>query len=461
MEKLEVDEAAGIGMPGKDGSGAIGAPGKDGSGAIGAPGKDGSGALGTPNRRGAELEPGPEECVRLALADGTFPGIVCGVWKDGREVFSLVEGFAVPPGDPDYAPCPMERGTVFDMASLTKAMSTAILVMRAVDSKALGLDDEVSRFFPTAGGPHSGGLPAGAIPAGTIPIRALLTHTGGLPAIPALQNFFPDPLRIDRDEAVARLLGIAPERAHGQSVVYSCTGFMLLGLILERVSGLSLGELFRRELALPLGLISAGFARGRDPGAIGTDAVSDDGAGSPGSDRSTACDTSPLPFPGAAPTEFCVWRKRRIRGQVHDESSWCLGGQAGNAGLFACLDDVAAIASIYLGEGVARGAAGRDAAILSPESVVRMTTAQTSAPGERRSLGLRLHDADSLDGPAWPASSFGHTGFTGTSVFMDPESRLQAVTLTNRVYYGRDITAPKMTAFRRAFHTAIMREFGG
>jgi CubicO group peptidase (beta-lactamase class C family) len=394
-----------------------------------------------------------EDCVRRAMADETFPGIVCGVWKDGREVFSLVEGFAVPPGDPDYAPCPMERGTVFDMASLTKALSTAILVMRAVDSRALALDDEVSRFFPSAGDSGTGSagalgdsprgsLPAGWLPAGTIPIRALLTHTSGLPAIPALQNFFPDPFSIDRDDAVARLLGIAPERVLGQSVVYSCMGFMLLGLILERVSGLSLGELFRRELAAPLGLKSTGFAPKRRPGSAGTDA-------------------GPIPYPGAAPTEYCAWRKRRMRGQVHDESSWCLGGGAGNAGLFACLDDVAAIASIYLGEGVARGAAGRDVAILSPGSVALMTRVQTSAPGERRSLGLRLHDADSLDGPAWPASSFGHTGFTGTSVYMDPESGLKAVTLTNRVYYGRDSTAPKMSAFRRAFHTAIMRDFGG
>ena len=84
-----------------------------------------------------------EDCVRRAMADETFPGIVCGVWKDGREIFSLAEGFAVPPGDPDYAPCPMERGTVFDMASLTKALSTAILVMpltNTTSSKNIGFD---------------------------------------------------------------------------------------------------------------------------------------------------------------------------------------------------------------------------------------------------------------------------------------------------------------------------------
>ncbi len=386
-----------------------------------------------------------DEIVEKGMADRVFPGIVCGVWKDGREVYSLVKGHAVPPDDPELAARPMARDTVFDLASLTKPLSTAILVMKAVEAGTLRLDDTVSRFL-------RGPAPEYASPAASaIPVRELLTHTGGLPAIPALEKYFPDPFHIDRNEAVARLLAIAPERPFGESVVYSCTGFMLLGLILESISGLSLGELFRRELARPLGLAGAGFAPelGQDPRDARPDTASR-GSG-------------PALFPGAAPTEFCAWRKRRICAQVHDESSWCLGGQAGNAGFFATLDDVAAIASIYLQEGLSWG--GRDGTqgvrILERDTVRLMTTPQTGAAGERRSLGLRLHDQDTLDGPAWPDSSFGHTGFTGTSVFMDPGSRLMAVCLTNRVYYGREQTVLKMPVFRRAFHTAVYRRFAG
>lgn len=145
-------------------------------------------------------------------------------------------------------------------------------------------------------------------------------------------------------------------------------------------------------------------------------------------------------------------------GQVHDESSWCLGGHAGNAGLFGCLDDVAAIASIYLGAPMG-GGVSRGVRILSEEAVRLMTGAQTRAAGERRSLGLRLHDATTLDGPAWPVQSFGHTGFTGTAVFMDPAASLLVVTLTNRVYYGRESTAERMSAFRKAFHSELHARF--
>jgi CubicO group peptidase (beta-lactamase class C family) len=265
-----------------------------------------------------------------------------------------------------------------------------------------------------------------------LPLGSLLNHTSGLPPIPALQAFFPDPARIDRDEAIARLLAIRPEAEVGARVAYSCTGYMILGVVLESVSGVSLGELFRREMAEPLRLPRAKFGRA-EPGRT----------------------SEPAPLSGAAATELCAWRGRRVRGQVHDESAFCLGGQAGNAGLFVSLDDVERLAGLMADGGRLDGRR-----ILSERSVARMTTDSTPGLEERRGYGYRLHDEATVDGPAWPRPTFGHTGFTGGSLFIEPGRRLVSIALTNRVYFGRDETAPRIAEFRRAFNALAWRAAG-
>ncbi len=389
-----------------------------------------------------------------AIADRTFPGIVAGAWKSGCERFFLARGFtnACTDGIASKTDCsqdhqgihtnagsstsspengelqPVTRSTVYDLASLTKVLSTSILALQAVDQGRLDPDAPVGRYLPELNQES-----------GTRRISSLLTHTAGLPPVPALYDRFPDFSTATRPLALKTLFDLKPERPEGEAVVYSCTGFLLLGLALERIYGLGLGELFARAIAAPLGLRTTGFASmprdGRDE------------AGEPVVSWINE-------IPGAAPTEVCPWRGKRMSGQVHDESSWCLGGQAGNAGLFGCLDEVAAIASIFLGDGVSRGVR-----ILSSDSVRLMNRPMTSAPGERRAFGMRLHDNETLDGPAWPSTGFGHTGFTGTAVFMDPEREFLVVSLANRVYYGRESTAPRMSAFRKAFHSGLHEAF--
>lgn len=350
--------------------------------------------------------------VDRGLRNEVFPGIACGIWKSGRLCYSRLSGFR----DLEPEPLAIESDTLFDLASLTKPLSTAILFMRAKEKVGFALSDPLGRFLPEAA-PRTRELS----------LLDILTHSSGLPAIPALQRFFPDPAKIDPELAKRRLLEIEPELPAGTQVVYSCAGYLLLGLALERITGLSLPELFKRELALPLGLSSgAGF----------------------------------LPSAGlrekAAATEYCAWRGRRMRGEVHDESAYCLGGAAGNAGLFATLGDVSKIASIFLNEG--RGASGES--LLSPESLKLMSSSLTEGLNRRRAIGWAMHDAETLDGPDWPLDSFGHTGFTGTSVFIEPRSRLLVVALTNRVYFGREATADSMPRFRRDFHSAAIKAFG-
>lgn len=317
------------------------------------------------------------------------------------------------------SPAPITPLTRFDAASLTKPLATALLVMKAVESGLLDLDAPLGKYLPEI---HA--------QAAHIPLIAILTHTGGMPAIPALERFFPDSARLDRQKALAQLFSIRPEFAAGRHVVYSCTGYMLAGAMLERISGMLLGALFEQEIARPLALSCAAFAPG----------ILDSG--------------EPSAFEGAAQTEFCPWRKRRMDGQVHDESAYCLGGHSGNAGLFLSLEDTLVLGNLFLHEGISRGKQ-----ILRPETMRAMLQERTMGLEERRSIAFKLHGEDTADGSLWPAQSFGHTGFTGTSIFFEPGRKLMAVLLTNRVYYGREATAAPIVAFRKEFHSSVWRTF--
>lgn len=347
--------------------------------------------------------PKTELLISQALEAGLFPALALSVNLDGREVYRRVEGSL----DPENGGEETRATSLFDLASLTKVLSTTILAMRAREAGALRLEDRVGSFFPGAG-------------ARELTVVDILKHSSGLPAVPALQRFFPDPTRIDRAEAIDHLLALEPETPPGQVVLYSCTGFLILGLILEKLYDLSLGRLFEQEIARPLGL---------------------------------EAHLGPVDPRRAAATETCPWRARRMRGEVHDESAFCLGGEAGNAGLFASLEDVRALAPIFLDEGLARGLR-----ILSPESIRLMTRLQTPGLNEARGLGFLLHGPETQDGPSWPETAFGHTGFTGTSLFFEPQRRLFVASLTNRVYGGREATALALPRFRKAIHGAILEE---
>jgi CubicO group peptidase (beta-lactamase class C family) len=311
-----------------------------------------------------------------------------------------------------YAPDTTDD-TVFDLASLTKVIATTTLVMRAVDTGAVNLDDRVHAWLPAWRG----------IDREDVTIRDLLAHASGLPAY---LPFFRDHTgRVEFEPAICTLpLEYAPR---SQSV-YSDLGFMLLGFILEESRGTPARE---AGLLDPAATLAAQFRR------ISSFVTSD-----------------PLTFrpPRAwrertAPTEVDAWRGRLLTGEVHDENTWALGGAAGHAGLFGSAPGVGAFARAVL-----QTIAGD--AILARSETFREFIRRTSIPGSSRALGWDTMLPTSSCGMLLSPTAIGHTGFTGTSLWIDWERDLYIVLLTNRVHPTRENQG--LRALRPKFHDAVV-----
>jgi len=357
------------------------------------------------------METSIEHLVEEEIGRGTFPGIVALVRKEGKSVLSLVRGKRQLEPSPEQ----MTEETLFDLASVTKPLCTALLTLHLTAQEKIALDRCIGEFVPLKSRDTAG-----------ITLRQLLLHTGGLPPVPDVYLRFPDPDRIDPREAEKFLLAVEPEQAADREVLYSCTGYLLLAQFLKKLSGRRLARLFAERIAGPCGIEDLLF--------------------NPGTELEGRC----------AATEFCRWRKRWIRGQVHDENAYCLGGDGGNAGLFGTAGSVLELLGLFSSQGFLNGIQ-----LLRPEEVRLMRTCFTEGLNFRRSIGFRMQDEEVLMGPLFGPSSFGHTGFTGTSVWIDPEQRLEIVVLTNRVHLGREPTDAKLKAFRKKIHSAIRRRWGG
>lgn len=287
----------------------------------------------------------------------------------------------------------MAKDTLFDLASLTKVTATLPAIMLLLEEGALRLDDPISRFLP-------------AFASGDIRVRHLLTHTSGLPADHPIHSF---------DEAVA----MAPAKPAGGEVVYSDIGFILLGMIAEQVTGERLDSFFAHRVAAPLGMTNTGY---RPPAGL---------------------------RPRIAATEYRDYLGAHQWGEVHDEKATRLGGVAGHAGLFGTAEDLWLYARAWLlGEPY----------LLSRASVRAASRSYTDPLGERRGLGWLLKAEEYAScGDLFSSQSYGHTGFTGTSLWMDPEQGLIVILLTNRVYYGRQ---DHIIRLRPRFHNAVAAALG-
>ncbi|RME64720.1 MAG: class A beta-lactamase-related serine hydrolase, partial [Caldilineae bacterium] len=365
----------------------------------------------------------PWEAVRRLLgqaAEQVAPTIVCRVEVGGEVVFEEAYGWL----DPERRRVPASVDTLFDLASLTK-LFTATAFLRLVDQGRVALDEPVAGALPECDGEHPI-LPAEdpltkelvqpdpdwsgrTVDATFITFRRLLTHTSGLHAWKSLYKLrhwpphFPmgDAERQARQqEAFQAVCGCPCIYLPGQGYAYSDIGFILLGFAVARLAGEEgLDRAISRLVTEPLG-ISAHF------------------------------NPQPDAWRRAAPTEFCAWRKRRLQGEVHDENAAGMGGVAGHAGLFATAADVCRLGRLYL-------AGGEN--LLSAELVAESCREQVRTPeGVRRGLGWLLpSEPNPSCSPAWSPEGFGHTGFTGTSLWCDPERDLCVALLTNRVYHGR------------------------
>lgn len=347
----------------------------------------------------AQMDPvAVERAVALvadSIAKGEIPGAVVAIARHGILVRHQALGWAAT--QPEQRPMQLE--TRFDLASLTKVTATLPAVLHLLERGAFRLDDRVDRFFPgfTGSGKER------------VTVRHLLTHSAGL--APWL------PLELEpgtRADYIQRILAAPLHQEPGKSIVYSDLGFILLGELVHVLSGRSLDQYATEELFRHHGLTSLCF--------------------NPAPEVAAAC----------AATEYRPALGRHQVGEVHDERATCLGGVAGHAGLFGTALDVVAYGQLWL-----KG-------LLAPATLAAATRIQAEDQGDCRGLGWiitrPIHSYMSC-GDLFTPGSFGHTGFTGTSLWTDPATGLSVALLTNRVHFGRESDA--ILRLRPRFHNAV------
>ena len=343
-----------------------------------------------------------------AVAGGRIPGLVAAVGRGPATIRQWVAGQA------DTSPArPMRAGTVFDLASLTKVVATTTVTLALAGQGLLTLDDPVCAYLPQFAACHTG----------PVTIRHLLTHTSGLPGGRKFHRWCHS-----RQELLNDLYQTPLEALPGVRVVYSDLGFMALGEVLATVTGSSLDQVTASLVTGPLGMTGTGF----NP---------------PGPPERFA--STEVIGPGVA---WC--------GTVHDENARLMGGVAGHAGLFAPAADLASFAAWWVSDAdtVVPAALRRAATTCqTPDSQTpdsQTPDGQTRDTRGRRGFGwVCPGDAFDILGGCWPATSVSHTGFTGTSLALDPASGLWLVLLANAVHAGRDPAA--IIALRRAVHAAV------
>jgi CubicO group peptidase (beta-lactamase class C family) len=347
------------------------------------------------------MSPQEEEVTAIlarAHRDRTFSGAA---WAYGGSAGTTASGTL---GTLAWGGEPVRDDTLWDLASVTKPIA-GLAVMALVESGALTLDDPVAAHLPEYAGTDKAELT----------VFELLTHTSGLPGQEPLWR-----RHVTREELLSALVRLPLRFAPGTGVEYSSAGFIVLGLIAERAAGVPLDTLVRDRVTGPAGMEETRFLL-------------------PEADRSRA-----------AATEDCPWRGRIVQGTVHDENAEVLGGVAGHAGLFGALPDLAA-----LGETLCRGGRGRHGRILGERTLSVMTEPRTDGLPLRRSLAWQGRDPHrSNGGDLLTPAAYGHTGFTGTSIWVDPVLDVFVVLLTNRVHPSR--TSDAITHLRPRFHNAAV-----
>jgi CubicO group peptidase (beta-lactamase class C family) len=291
--------------------------------------------------------------------------------------------------------------TIFDLASLTKVLATTTLAMRLVDSGRITLSNRITEWIPEWRGADREG----------VTLRSLLSHSAGLTAwLPFYRDY------TGREEFQRAICALPLEYPPDTRSIYSDLGFMLLAFALEDAGGAA----FAAQSATALATLTSSPLMFNPPANMRTN---------------------------TAPTEVDPWRGRLLVGDVHDENCWALGGAAGHAGLFGTAQAVGDVARAVL-----RALRTGDGTIATP-ATVRSFVTRAGIRGSR-ALGWDTMLPTSSCGTKMSASAFGHTGFTGTSLWIDPEADVYVVLLTNRVHPTRENTA--IQQIRPALHDAIM-----
>ena len=345
--------------------------------------------------------------LERAVEERAFPGAAYGVLHRGSVVaLDAVGRFTYEPESPRVA-----AGTVFDLASVTKVMATTAAAMVLVDRGSLDLDARLGDILP--------GFVVGMAPGSgkeKVTLRMLLAHSSGLPAYGTLFRNHATP-----DALLRATVQLPLEAKPGTRTEYSDFGFILLGKVIEILARETLDTFCSREIFGPLGLESARFRPPQEA------------------------------RPTIPPTEDDrTFRHRVIQGEVQDENSFVLGGVAGHAGLFANAADLLRFAQCILAQG--RAVDGRT--IFQPTTLSHFATRHETPDGKSRALGWDVPTEGSSSGRYFGPRSIGHLGYSGCSLWIDPDQELAVVLLTNRTWPDRSNQAIKQV--RPLFHDAVV-----
>jgi serine-type D-Ala-D-Ala carboxypeptidase len=351
--------------------------------------------------------------LKSRIVNGDFPSAVYLVTEQGRAVFADAVGHAVV--EPYRISASLQ--TIYDLASLTKPLITGLLCARRVQTGELSLDSAVANYLHEFQGSNTQ----------MITVRQLLTHSSGLPAW--------RPLYILAEGELDRVLNVLAaadlEYAPGTRVVYSDLGFITLGFLLERISGKQIRELARLEIFEPLNLQKTYF----NPDVAMQTGIAACETGN-GYERTTCREMGTL--------EYSKWRENIIWGEVHDGNAHFLGGAAGHAGLFSAATETERIGAQFLPS---------QTELLDSQTCELFRTNMTEGLEEARSLAWQLAATPgSAAGQALPLDCYGHSGFTGTSCWIDPHNQRVFILLTNRTH-ARSLPFANINSVRREFHS--------
>ena len=333
---------------------------------------------------GSELDRDAIEwVVEREIDGGRIPGAVVLIGDRDRILYRRAFGHRALKPQPEA----MTEDTRFDLASLTKVVATTTAALQLIEQGKLGLEDPVARYWPQFA----------AYGKAAITVRQLLTHTSGFPADLDLAQPWSG-----RDTALRLVASERPIAPPGTRYVYSDINFIALGKIVQRVSGVALDVYCRRHIFAPLGMSRTSFT------------------------------PSPTEQARIAPTSF--QHGHFLRGEVHDPTARRMGGIAGHAGLFSTADDLARFAQAILRDALAADG-GSPPRLLRPKTIALMSHPYWVAPNAARGLGWDLAAPFVVNRDAIPpAGAFGHTGYTGTSLWIDPVTGRFLIILSNRVH---------------------------
>ncbi len=371
-----------------------------------------------------------DDIIEAALGDHAAPGAAVAIGRHGKLV--RLRGF----GQLDYRPgfAAVTDSSIYDLASLTKVVATTSAALLLVQDGLLQLDAPVQQYLPEW---------SGSIEKDRVTTRQLLTHTAGLPPFLPLWQ-----AARGKDAYFTRLSALTLDYVPGSRMVYSDLGLMLAGFIVERLSGQPIDDFVHERLFDPLGLQETLY----NPLAQSSAHASMGNAAAPSRHPEHTGATPSDLLPRIAPTEIdTLFRKQHMHGRVHDENAFAAGGVAGHAGLFSSARDLAAFAQMLLNHGFYG-----DSRIFSAATVDALRSRQNNFSS--RAIGWDTPAACGLGSAAgdyFSSASIGHTGFTGTSLWIDFEHDLFVVLLTNRVNPTRE--NQKHIPLRRAVHDAVQQ----